>query len=228
MRIAEIYKSIQGEGLLTGRESIFVRASGCNLRCWFCDTKYASWNPVGSDFSVDSIVKQILIHDCKNVVITGGEPMLFSELVPICDQLSANNVHITIETAGTLYLDVKCNLMSISPKLGNSAPPLDQNHKWHARHEKTRHQPDVVMKLIKNYSYQFKFVIDAPSDVAEVEQYLSEFPAIDKERVLLMPQATSAKEMDESEIWMKSICDEKGFMYCPRMQISWFGLKQGT
>ena len=139
MRIAEIYQSLQGEGSLTGVPSVFVRASGCNLRCWFCDTPFASWSPEGEDFSVDEIVALVLQHPAAHVVITGGEPMLFAELLPLTQTLHAAGKHITIETAGTLFLPVVCDLMSISPKLSNSAPPHDTAGHWHARHERPRH-----------------------------------------------------------------------------------------
>ena len=125
MRIAEIYRSVQGEGLLTGAPSVFVRASGCNLRCWFCDTPYTSWRPEGRDMSVDEIVAQVEEWDTQHVVVTGGEPMLFAELIPLCERLRAIGRHVTIETAGTLYLPVECDLMSISPKFASSAPDAD-------------------------------------------------------------------------------------------------------
>src|SRR5439155_14137965 len=119
MRIAEIYTSLQGEGLLTGTPSVFVRTSGCNLRCWFCDTPYTSWQPEGEDWSVDAIIEeaQRLAAEIRHVVVTGGEPMLFAELIPLCARLHSAGLHITIETAGTLLLPVHCDLMSISPKL---------------------------------------------------------------------------------------------------------------
>src|SRR5688572_18135744 len=143
MRIAELYKSIQGEGLLTGRESVFVRASGCNLRCTFCDTPYASWNPEGQDLSVDEIVRQVLEFECDHVVVTGGEPMLFAELIPVTNQLREAERHITIETAGTLYLLVACDLISISPKMTNSTPDASSGT-WMQRHETTRQTPEIV------------------------------------------------------------------------------------
>src|SRR3569623_1543668 len=125
MRIAEIFASRQGEGLLTGTPSVFVRASGCNLRCWFCDTPYTSWEPEGDDRSVEEIVAEIerlKTAEIKHVVLTGGEPMLFAELIPLSQRLSTAGFHITVETAGTLDLPVTCDLMSISPKLANSTP----------------------------------------------------------------------------------------------------------
>ena len=72
MRIAEIYRSVQGEGFLTGTESSFVRASGCNLRCSYCDTPYASWEPEGEDLAVEAILARLDEIDCRHVVITGG------------------------------------------------------------------------------------------------------------------------------------------------------------
>src|SRR5688572_29258180 len=168
MKIAEIYRSIQGEGLLTGVPSVFVRASGCNLRCWFCDTPFASWRPEGRDMSTDEIVAQVEEWDTQHVVVTGGEPMLFAELIPLCDRLRAIDRHVTIETAGTLYLPVACDLMSISPKFASSAPPTDTEPHWHRRHERERHRPDVIRQLMANYDYQLKFVIDRRSDLMDV------------------------------------------------------------
>ena len=92
MRIAEIYKSIQGEGRLTGTESVFVRASGCNLRCTFCDTPHTSWRPEGDDLSVKQILAEIGSYDCEHIVITGGEPMLFAEMIPV------SYTHLTLPT----------------------------------------------------------------------------------------------------------------------------------
>ena len=124
MRIAEIFRSLQGEGRLTGTDSVFVRFSGCNLRCRFCDTRYASWSPEGEDLSLDEVLAGLAASSigrampgAGHAVVTGGEPMLFAELVPLCAALRSQGRHITIETAGTLYLPVACDLMSISPKL---------------------------------------------------------------------------------------------------------------
>ena len=228
MRIAEIYLSIQGEGLLTGTESVFVRASGCNLRCWFCDTPFASWSPEGDDLAIGDILDQIERHDCGHVVITGGEPMLFAELIPLTEQLRAHGMHITIETAGTLDLPVACDLMSISPKLSNSAPAARRHPSWHRRHEQTRQAPHVIRRLIRDYGYQVKFVIDQPNDCREMERYLKQIPEIDRSRVMLMPQGTDADELAERAIWLKTYCDGAGVRFCPRRQIEWFGALRGT
>ncbi len=226
MKIAEIYRSTQGEGLLTGTESVFVRASGCNLRCWFCDTPYASWSPEGEDWSVDDILTRVMSLGAAHVVLTGGEPMLFGELIPLAAGLRRAGRHITVETAGTLYLPVECDLMSISPKLSNSTPREDA--RWSTRHEKTRQAPDVIRRLITAYSYQFKFVVGSPEDCAEVETWLVDFPEIDRDKVMLMPEGTDREQLAARATWLEPYCHDHGVRYCPRSHIEWFGLARGT
>ena len=241
MRIAEIFRSIQGEGRLTGTESIFVRTSGCNLRCRYCDTPYASWSPEGEDLSVAEILDRIddlrqstppdakspATCDVRHVVLTGGEPMLFTELIPLSTRLRAEGRHVTIETSGTLYLSVECDLMSISPKLSNSTPPPEQDPRWSWRHTLQRHAPDVIRRLTAEYDCQLKFVIDRPEDCREVEAYLAEFPQIRQSQVMLMPQGVDAETLGEKTAWLEPYCAQHGFHFCPRRQIEWFGAERG-
>jgi len=249
MRIAEIFRSLQGEGRLTGVESLFVRVSGCNLRCRWCDTPYASWSPEGEDLSVTEILDRIndlrdapppaLLKkasplpwgegaDVRHVVLTGGEPMLFAELIPLCDALRSAGWHITIETSGTLYLPVACHLMSISPKLSNSTPPAEGDPQWTWRHTLQRHAPEVIRRLTTEYDYQLKFVVDRPEDFLEIEEYLAEFPAIARDRVWLMPQGVDAAALARRIPWIESYCAERGFHICHRRQVEWVGAARGT
>jgi 7-carboxy-7-deazaguanine synthase len=247
MRIAEIYSSLQGEGILTGTPSVFVRTSGCNLRCWFCDTPYTSWQPEGEDWSVEAILKEVEkwgrlpafpensgsqeicpTVPARHVVITGGEPMLFAEMLPLTEQLKAKNYHITIETAGTLFLPVACDLMSISPKLANSTPTERRAGRWAARHEQTRMRRDVIDRLTTSYDYQLKFVIDKPADTAEVNDWLAESPNVDRSRVLLMPQGTDPAGLESIGQWLIPYCQAHGFAFCPRKHIEWYGAQRGT
>ncbi|NIP84279.1 MAG: radical SAM protein [Planctomycetales bacterium] len=228
MRVAEIYKSVQGEGFLSGTVSVFVRTSGCNLRCWFCDTPYTSWAPEGHDLAVDAIVAQVTEWDTPHVVLTGGEPMLQAELLPLAERLKRAGRHITVETAGTLYLPVRCDLMSISPKLANSTPSLRHDAAWSRRHEATRHQPDVIRRLLAEYKYQVKFVVDRRADCDEIHQYLNQFPQIPADRVMLMPQGTDAATLAQTGSWLQAYCQREGWHFCPRRQIDWFGLVRGT
>jgi len=227
IRIAEIFQSRQGEGLLTGTESVFIRTSGCNLRCWFCDTPYASWSVEGEHLTVEEILARVRGFSARHVVVTGGEPMLFPDLVELTRCLDREGYHITIETSGTRYLPAVCHLLSISPKLSNSTPSPREHPRWAVAHERRRHCPAVVKQLIQGYSYQIKFVIDTENDLDEVESYLNEVPEIDRSRVLLMPQGIDQKILEEKARWLEPLCQQHGFRFCPRKQIEWYGPVRG-
>ena len=187
MRIAEIFHSIQGEGSLVGVPSVFVRTSGCNLRCAWCDTPYTSWHPEGDDWTLERILAEVDTYPARHVVVTGGEPMIAREIVELTSGLRAGGRHLTIETAGTVFAPVACDLMSISPKLANSTPAGE----WAERHERLRIQLDVVRRLMADYDYQLKFVIARPEDIAEVRELVRALDA-DAGKVILMPEGIDA------------------------------------
>ncbi len=216
---------MQGEGRYTGTPSVFVRTSGCNLRCWFCDTPYTSWNPEGTAWTVEAVLAEVAQHNCPHVVLTGGEPLLVPDLVELAQELAQRGAFLTIETAGTVDLPVVANLMSISPKLGNSTPVGDE---WATRHDQRRHAPAVIRRLVRDYDYQLKFVIDQPSDVAEVEQWLREFPEVTPENVYLMPQATTAESLREKSAWLKNDAVERGWQFSPRLHVELYGTRRGV
>ncbi len=232
MRIAEIFRSLQGEGRLTGVQSIFVRMSGCNLRCRFCDTRYASWEPEGDYLSVEEVAARVERTAAEaalgHVVVTGGEPMISPELVPLCAELRRRGMHITVETAGTRYQPVECDLMAVSPKLSNSTPHLDEAPEWIDLHERNRAAPDVMRRLNDEYDCQFKFVVESLADCEVVRTYLADFPEIKRSRILLMPMGTKEAELAAKAQWLKPYCDENGLTFCPRRQIEWFGCRRGT
>ncbi|VAX41442.1 7-carboxy-7-deazaguanine synthase [hydrothermal vent metagenome] len=225
MLISEIFHSIQGEGKLAGVPSVFVRTSGCNLRCWFCDTPYASWQPEGTARTWEDVFEEVLSHQCQHVIITGGEPFLQNEIVPLAAALAKERIHITVETAGTLYLPITANLMSISPKLSNSIPHDDSV--WNTKHDKRRDQPDVIRKMVNEYACQFKFVIDTPDDLTDVIAYLERFPEIAKEDVMLMPQALTAEEIQEKTPWLQQAANNYGLSLSPRLHIEMWGNVRG-
>ncbi len=225
MLIAEIFESIQGEGQFAGTPSAFVRTTGCNLRCWFCDTRYTSWEPEGGQRTWHSVFEQLRESPCAHVVVTGGEPMLQPDVAPLTHALARAGKFVTIETAGTVYRPVHADLMSISPKLVNSTP---QSGVWSERHERLRDRPDVVARMIGEFNYQLKFVIDHPEDIADVDAYRNRLANVPADRVWLMPQATTADELREKANWLKTAARQHGFQFTSRLQIELFGNARGT
>ncbi len=224
MKIAEIFYSIQGEGTLVGTPSVFVRTSGCNLRCKWCDTPYTSWAPEGEERSVDSIVEEVDRYGASHVVITGGEPMIAPGVEELTHRLTQ---HITIETAGTVDQDVRCDLMSISPKLANSTPSNGEGARWAAQHERTRYQPEVLKRLIQLHPYQLKFVIADPGDLSEVQAIVDHIGAA-KNRVVLMPEGVDPAVLAERGRWLSELAKQTGFRMSPRLHIELWGNRRGV
>ena len=246
INISEIFYSIQGEGFLAGVPSVFVRIAGCPLRCKFCDTNYAIDTVAGKKMTISAIVKQIKRYPTKYIVITGGEPMVCPNLSLLCKSLK--KYHITIETAGIKFIaGLKCDLMSISPKLSNAYfKPSDK---------KLYLKIDELQKLTNNYEYQLKFVIEKANDIKEVNQILKKITAravganlrvrpgqthrsapttqptnskkADNSRVLLMPQAINLSEYIKRSLPVAELCKKYGFAFSPRLQISLWENKRG-
>jgi 7-carboxy-7-deazaguanine synthase len=230
MLISEIFYSLQGEGELTGLPSVFVRTSGCNLRCTWCDTPYASWNPEGTQQSIEAIVAEVQRHPTRHVVLTGGEPMIAPQIRELAAELKRLGYHVTIETAATVAPDgIACDLASLSPKLLNSAPNGSQHATWRKKHEATRWQPDVVRAWIDHYTYQFKFVVAQPADVDELEGMLEKLGRdIPRHKVLLMPEGVTMDALRARAPWLSELCKTRGYRYAHRLQIELYGNKRGT
>jgi 7-carboxy-7-deazaguanine synthase len=224
MKISEIFYSIQGEGTLAGVPSVFVRTSGCNLRCTWCDTPYTSWSPEGSEQSIAEIVNEVESYHARHVVVTGGEPMMFDDTIELTKAL---NMHVTIETAGTIYKPVKCDLMSISPKLKNSTPVDREGGRWAAQHDRLRYQPAVLKRLIAEYEYQLKFVVSSPGDLAEINSMIEELGA-SRDRIVLMAEGIDPQTIRDRAQWIAEICKREGFRYSPRLHIDLWGDRRGV
>jgi 7-carboxy-7-deazaguanine synthase len=224
MKIAEIFYSIQGEGMLVGVPSVFVRTSGCNLRCTWCDTPYTSWEPQGEERDLESIAQEVERYGASHVVVTGGEPMI----APHIDELTHHlKQHITIETAGTVDAHVRCDLMSISPKLANSTPHTREDGRWAAQHERLRYQPEILRRLTQLYPHQLKFVITDPNDLTEVHAIVDS-TGVSKNRVILMPEGVDAAVLAERARWLAEICKREGYRFSPRLHIDLWGNRRGT
>ncbi len=231
LRVAEVFASIQGEGTWAGTPSAFVRVSGCNLRCSWCDTKYASWDPEGPVASVEEVARQASEFGIRHVVITGGEPMAFAQVTELARLLHERGHVLTIETAGTVFRKIPCDLMSISPKLSNSTPGEEAGPGWTERHEKLRKQLAPLRKLIAAYPYQLKFVVNpegGTDDIAEIRSILDAVPGVDESKVLLMPEGVDAETLRRRSAALAEICMREGWRLSPRMHIELFGNRRGT
>ena len=230
MLISEIFHSLQGEGELTGVPSVFVRTSGCNLRCNWCDTPYASWNPEGVQMSVAEIVAGVTKHPARHVVLTGGEPMVAKEIHELAAALKQRAYHITIETAATIAPEgIACDLASLSPKLKNSAPDERLSATWREKHDALRWQPAVVKAWLATYGYQLKFVVSQLADVDEIETMLAQLGTdLPRAKVLLMPEGTTVEALRAKAGWLGELCKARGYRYAPRLHIELYGNKRGT
>jgi 7-carboxy-7-deazaguanine synthase len=230
MLISEIFHSLQGEGELAGVPSVFVRLSGCNLRCNWCDTPYASWNPEGDKLSVEEIVARVSTYPARHVVLTGGEPMIASGIHELATEIKKLGYHITIETAATVVPEeIPCDLASLSPKLRNSAPDGRLPDAWREKHERLRWQPEIVRAWLKHYPYQLKFVVASAADVDEIEGLLCELgEPVPRSKILLMPEGTSAEVLAARTGWLAELCKQRGYRFAPRLHIALYGNRRGT
>ena len=229
MKLAELFYSIQGEGKLAGVPSVFVRASGCNLRCAWCDTPYASWDPQGLDLTLERILEQVDAFPARHVVLTGGEPMIMPEIEPLCTALRDRGLHITMETAATVYRPVSIDLASLSPKLSNSTPHQRAAGRFAAAHARQRLNLPVIQQFINAApDFQLKFVVSDERDLTEIDQILHGLNGWTPPDVLLMPEGTDQATLNSRAGWIAEICKQTGYRFCPRLHIALYGNTRGT
>lgn len=231
MRISEIFYSIQGEGELTGVPTVFIRTSGCNLRCRWCDTPYASWKPEGEEMGIEEILSEVKKLPARHCVLTGGEPMVARGIKELAAALRAEGLHITIETAGTLPPEgIACDLASLSPKLSNSTPSANEiDQAWIERHEQTRLRPEILRAWLEAGNYQLKFVYTQPSDLIEIDTLMESIGIpVPPSKILLMPEGTDEAHIAARQMELLSLCTQRGNRYCDRLHIRLFGNTKGT
>jgi 7-carboxy-7-deazaguanine synthase len=183
--------------------------------------------PQGDDWPVGRILETVDSFRATHVVVTGGEPMIAPQIGELTNQLRERGLHITIETAGTVNTPVACDLMSISPKLKNSTPLERDGGRWAQQHDRLRWQPSVIKDLITTYSYQLKFVIADPQDLAEVSQ-IRDSLNVPRSQILLMPEGTSIETIRRRGPWLAEICKEQGYRFSPRLHVDLWGNKRGV
>ena len=250
--------TIQGEGLLIGTPSLFIRLASCNLRCIWnlpdgtiskCDTPYASFDVKEvKTLEVDQVV-QLVKHNLgamQHIVITGGEPFLQNEpLALLAEQLKKElKVHITIETNGTLFhkeAAKNIDLFSISPKLKNSTPNevklkslgLKMNGPLKSHSEK-RYNLAALQEFINfskenNKSLQLKFVVGQKTDEEEiVQKYVDALDNLHPQDIMLMPLGANNEELKKTTPMVLEMAIRNGWRYTSRIHIDLFGAKPGV
>ena len=225
MYVAETFVSIQGEGLLAGTPSFFIRSSGCNLRCRWCDTPYTSWLPEGTRRPLAELVSEAASSGPSHVVVTGGEPLLQREIGELTLALSQAGLHVTVETAATVDPPFCCDLLSVSPKTTNSDP----QGAWRDRHRLVRAEPAPLRRLLRRFpDHQVKFVIQDGDDMAEVLALIDAVGGVAPERVLLMPEGRDAAGVAARAAEVAALCVQHGFRYTPRLHLDLFGGGRGV
>lgn len=235
MRISEIYASLQGEGRYAGTPSTFVRTSGCNLRCTWCDTPFTSWAAEGTNRTVDEVLGAVAALGLRHAVVTGGEPLILADVPDLCRRLRDAGVHVTIETAGSLLPAAApaaiADFLSISPKLASSTPSAARAGSWAARHEAARRRDDVLTALMQA-PHQLKFVIGSPADLAEACTWLDDLAqagaTVEPDAVFLMPEGRDPARLAATAAWLEPAARQRGFHLAPRHHIAWFGDTRGT
>lgn len=215
MKVSEIFYSVQGEGVSVGVPSVFVRFVGCNLQCKWCDTPYASRKYAkGIDIGFIDIMSEIKKYPCKNVVLTGGEPLIQSAITELCEDLRTFGYHIAIETNGTVipngYLKAYVDEWNISPKLRNSGNSVGNYNS---------------IKTFPVEKSWYKFVVGNESDVEDVDKFANEFK-LPNERVILMPEARTKNQLQWKSKQIIELCKEHGYRFSSRIQVQIYGKKR--
>jgi 7-carboxy-7-deazaguanine synthase len=242
----------QGEGKLLGTSCLFVRTSGCNLRCaWVgadgngspCDTPYSSHYAENNRMEIDDIVQLVDVNkgNIRYIVVSGGEPTMQKGLSELLEKLQLLGLHTTIETNATIFdplIAKHTNLISMSPKLGSSTPHeanlkntgIAYSEHWARKHQAKRRNIEAIQQYIdyalghENIDFQLKFVVQNPSDIEEIEtDFLAHLAGWTPDDVVLMPEGTSSEMLADRSYWAIEAAITRGWRFTPRLHVELFG-----
>lgn len=228
MQISEIFYSIQGEGPHIGVPAIFLRLSGCNLRCVWCDSKF-TWNmKSGKQMSTKQIIKALKKYPCKHLIITGGEPLLQQSAIrELLEELNSDNslstkkstkshtYFIEIETSGSIQPQINelINQYNCSPKLSNS------------KNRQINYQLSLP-KFPKEKTW-YKFVVDQPSDLGEIKKFIKDHK-LPKDKIILIPQGITKIDILKRSKWLAETCKKENWRFSTRLHIEIWGNRRGV
>jgi 7-carboxy-7-deazaguanine synthase len=159
MKINEIFYSLQGEGLLTGVPSVFIRTTGCNLRCSYCDTTYAYEK--GTNMNIQQIIDEVKKFPCNHVCLTGGEPLLQREITHLINDLLEKKYMVCLETNGSRniqrFVGKKSVLVSLDIKCPSSGSHEEMNMR-NITYLQRKDQMKFIIKTKEDYEYAKKTI----------------------------------------------------------------------
>lgn len=224
----EIFSTVQGEGPSIGEPAVFVRLSGCNLKCGFCDTPYTwDWTRYEQkaeslELDVEEIATRVLAMraGARTVVLTGGEPLLQQrELAELAARLRAEGLRIEVETNGTIVPD---QALAKSIEQWNVSPKLAASGNLPLVREKT----DALAWFAAESKAFFKIVVATPADVEEAAALVGRHH-VPAERVILMPEGTNAGTIVERSRWLAPEAVARGFRLGSRLHVLLWGDTRG-
>ena len=226
MKVSEIFSSVQGEGKHAGKPAIFLRTALCNLRCVWCDTKYTwDWDQYDyakevHEISIDQVIEKMKLYEPRHLVITGGEPLIQqNEIVSLLSKLGTE-YFVEVETDCTIIpnptLLEQVNQWNVSPKTSNSGNSCE-----------VREIPLCYDFFVKLQNCLFKFVIENESDMKEIDELITKYN-IPKNKILLMPQASTKDELNSTKESVEKLAIKNGLLFSSRLQVERWGNQRGT
>ena len=237
--IIDLFRSVQGEGSLAGIRTIFIRTSGCNLRCKFknsiCDTAYSSYKPEKGKFTLEQVVDFVKNDSATHICLTGGEPCLYPDFIKWI-KMTFPVHHLTVETNGTIPIDEKTaaliDLASISPKMLSSVDPEDSERE--RRELWIKHSSAPIVKLLQNAKQsQLKYVVASEDDLKEIEKHVHEIEErlgkdthLNRDCIYLMPACSNLQDMLRVSPIVGDLAVAYSYSFSPRLQYLCWGEKR--
>ncbi|UCF08444.1 MAG: radical SAM protein [Thermoplasmata archaeon] len=185
MKINEIFHSIQGEGVYIGVPTTFIRTAGCNLRCEWCDTKYAYEE--GEEMTISDIVMKVKEHPTIHVCMTGGEPLLQEDTVKLIQRLCAEGYQVSLETNGSQKIEELPCLESLLVNLDIKCPSSGMHEKM-----------DYANIELLGPNDQLKFIIGDEQDYAYAKDVMAKYKPICN--IIMMP--VGGRELKKLAQWV--------------------------
>lgn len=226
LKVSEIFASIQGEGASAGEPATFLRLAGCNLHCVWCDTKYTwDWRNFEYDrevtrLSIAAVATRLNALAPRRLVITGGEPLIQQAGIAVLLQSLGSEWTIEVETNGTFTPDAallaRIDQWNVSPKLAHASDPLA-----------VRIKLETLQAFARAPNAWLKVVIQESNDLTELDQLLVQ-ASWPKERILLMPQAASAADLEQRTPLISALALQRGVGTSPRLHVARWNGKRGV